>query len=190
MIVRAPHKKFTVEQYHQMAASGILTERDRVELIEGEIVQMSPTGRKHAVCVDRLNRVFVQTLPEAVTLRVQSCVRLSDNSEPEPDFAVLQGQPGDYLVGHPRPKDVIALVEVSDSTIQYDRETKAPLYAREGIQELWIVDLNELAIEVYRSPSSTIYQNLQTFQRGESLAFQAFPDMLFEVERLLEDFFS
>ncbi len=188
-IVQAPHKKFTVEQYHQMAASGILTERDRVELIEGEIVQMSPIGRKHAVCVDRLTVLFVMALASKVMIRAQNPVRLSDNSEPEPDFAILRGQPGDYLAEHPKPKDVIALVEVSDSTIQYDRETKAPLYAREGIQELWIVDLNELVIEVYRSPSLTGYQNLKTFRRGESLAFQAFPDTLFEVDRLLEDFF-
>ncbi len=189
MGIQAPHKKFTVEQYHQMAASGILTERDRVELIEGEIVQMSPIGRKHAVCVDRLTVVFVIALSSKAVIRVQNPIHLSDNSEPEPDFAIVRGQLGNYLAEHPEPKDVIALVEVSDSTIQYDRETKALLYAQKGIQELWLMDLNELTIEVFRMPGPTGYQDIQTFQKGQSLAFQGFPDTFFVVEQLLKDFF-
>lgn len=188
MVVRVQHKKFTVEQYYQMVVSGILTECDRVELIEGEIVQMSPIGRNHAVCVDRLTRVFARALPEEVTLRVQNPVRLSDRSEPEPDFAILRGQPGDYLSGHPMPKDVLVLIEVSDSTIEYDREVKAPLYAREGIPELWIIDLNEFKIEVYRTPSPAGYQDVRTFHREQFLAFQAFPAIFFKVEQLLVDF--
>lgn len=182
------HKKFTTEQYHQMAEAGILTQRDRVELIAGEIIQMAAIGRNHAVCVDRLNQVFVKALPSEGTVRVQNPVRLNDSSEPEPDFAILRGQPAEYLVEHPGPEDVLALVEVSDSTLVYDRTVKAPLYAREGVQELWIVDLEALAVEVYRSPGPAGYGEVQTMGRGQSLAFQAFPEISFTVEQLLADF--
>ncbi len=188
MVIRSPHKKFTIEQYHQMAASGILTPTDRVELIEGEIVQMSPVGPRHAICVDRLNKCFSRNLPPEVVVRVQSPIHLNKNTEPQPDLTIFLEKPGSFLAGHPRPNEVLASVEVSDSTIEYDRKTKAPLYARAGIQELWIVDLNELAIEAYRLPNSTGYQKIQTFRRGESLAFRAFPDTIFTVEQLLVDF--
>ncbi len=189
MVIQAPHKEFTVEQYHQMAAAGILTERDRVELIAGEIVQMSPIGRKHAVCVDRLTALFIMALSTKAVIRAQNPIRLSDHSEPEPDFAILCGPLGHYLAAHPNPKDVIALVEVSDSTLQYDREIKAPLYAQKGIQELWIVDLNELTVEVCRTPGPAGYQDIQTFRKGQFIAFQAFPDTDFAVEQLLIEFF-
>lgn len=182
------HKKFTTEQYHQMVEAGILTQRDRVELIEGEIIQMAAIGRNHAVCVNRLTRLFTRTLPLEVTVQVQNPIQLSDASEPEPDFAILRGQPGDYLAAHPSPEDILALVEVSDSTLVYDRTVKAPLYARAGIQELWIVALEVLAIAVYRLPGPAGYGEVQTMCRGQSLAFQAFPEISFTVEQLLADF--
>jgi len=173
MIVPAQHKKFTADQYYQMAESGILTQRDRVELIEGEIIQMAAIGKSHAVCVDRLTELFVLTFSSQALIRVQNPVRLSNYSEPQPDFAILRLRQDFYLNGHPQPEDVLAVVEVSDSSIDYDRGVKAPLYAGEGIQELWIIDLNVLAVEVYRLPSSQGYQQVQTFQPGESVAFQA-----------------
>lgn len=189
MSVRAPRKKFTVEQYHQMAAMGILTERDRVELIEGEIVQMSPVGPRHAICVDRLNKCFSRNLPLEAVVRVQSPIHLRDDSEPQPDLTIFLEKSGSFLSEHPRPEEILAAIEVSDTTIEYDRQTKAPLYAREGIQELWIVNCNELAIAVYRSPSPTGYQDVQSLRKEQSLAFQAFPDTLFTIEQLLADFF-
>ena len=201
MIVQAQHKKFTADQYYQMAESGILTQRDRVELIEGEIIQMAAIGKNHAVCVDRLTELFVLAFSSQALIRVQNPVRLSNYSEPQPDFAILRLRQDFYLDGHPQPEDVLAVVEVSDSSIDqrsaagsavrrrstadYDRGVKAPLYAGEGIQELWIIDLNVLAVEVYRLPSSQGYQQVQTFQRGESVAFQAFPNVSFQVEQLL-----
>jgi len=185
MIVPAQHKKFTADQYYQMAESGILTQRDRVELIEGEIIQMAAIGKSHAVCVDRLTELFVLTFSSQALIRVQNPVRLSNYSEPQPDFAILRLRQDFYLDGHPQPEDVLAVVEVSDSSIDYDRGVKAPLYAGEGIQELWIIDLNVLAVEVYRLPSSQGYQQVQTFQPGESVAFQAFPNVSFQVEQLL-----
>lgn len=179
------HKKFTTKQYHHMAATGILTPQDRVELIDGEIIQMSPIGRQHAMCVDGLNDAFGFALrPEAI-VRVQNPVTLGDRSEPEPDLAILSRAAWLNLTGHPEPKDILALVEVSDTTLIYDRTVKAPLYAREDIPELWIVNLDARAIEVYRLPGPGGYQEMQTMRREDSLAFQAFPDKAFTVKQLL-----
>lgn len=189
MFVQAQHKKFTTEQYYQMVESGILTEGDRVELIKGEVIQMSPIGRDHAVCVDQLTQLFVQTFSSQALVRVQNPIHLSHYSEPQPDFALLRLRQDFYRNGHPEPEDILALVEVSDSTLDYDRTVKAPLYAAEGIEELWIVDLNVLAIEVYRSPTSQGYQQVQLFRSGESVAFLAFPHLSFRLEQLLRAFF-
>lgn len=185
MTVQISHKKFAVWQYYQMLESGILTEQDRVELIEGEIVQMSPIGPKHAACGNRLQMLFSRALPAGVFVASQYPVRLSDVSEPEPDLALLRGEPEDYENGHPGPADVLALIEVSVSTIEFDRTVKAPLYARSGIRELWILDLSALALEVYRSPSPAGYQQVRVYRRGQSIALQALPEIAFEVEVLL-----
>ena len=168
-----------------MAEAGILTPDDRVELIEGEIVQMSPMGSRHAACIKRLTQLFVATLQMQAIVSVQTPVRLSDYSEPEPDFAILKSRSDFYATQHPQPADVFALVEVSDSTLQFDRGTKAVLYAREGIEELWIIDLNASSVEVYRSPSSEGYRDVQVLQKGELVAFQAFAEMTFRVEELV-----
>ncbi len=182
-MVVLPRKKFTAEQYHQMAAAGILEPADRVELIEGEIVRMSPVGRQHALCVDGLNDAFGAALRPDALVRVQNPVASSDRSEP--DLAILSRSAWLDLTGHPQPQDILALVEVSDTTLAYDREVKAPLYARAGIRELWIVDLDAIAIEVYRAPGPAGYGNLQTVRKAQSVSFQAFPDRLFAARELL-----
>jgi len=179
------HKKFTISQYYLMSETGILTENDRVELIEGEILEMSPIGTGHAVCVNRLAKVLFSSLSDEITISVQNPVRLSNFSEPEPDFAILKGQPEDYESKHPEPEDILVLIEVSDSTIEYDRTTKAPLYARQKIHELWIIDLNALVVEVYRFPSPEGYQQIQVFRQDQSIAFEAFPNILIEVAKIL-----
>ena len=188
MIVRAARKQFTVEQYYRMAETGILTPADRVELIEGEVVQMSPIGPRHASCVGRLTGLFVTTLGPQAIVFPQNPVRLNDYSEPQPDLAILKPRSDYYAEAHPQPADVLALIEVSDSTVKSDRTTKALLYARVGIRELWIVDLNALAIEVLRSPSPEGYQDVQTLKPGQSLVFQALPETTFKVEQILAGF--
>jgi Uma2 family endonuclease len=185
MTVQILRKKFTVGQYHQMIESGILTERDRVELLQGEIIEMSPVGRQHAACVDRLNELFVLGLVSKAIVRVQSPIRLSNNSEPQPDLAILRRRSDFYADGHPQPDDVFALVEVSDTTVEFDRAVKVPLYAKEGIAEVWIVDLNANLIEVYREPTSSSYQQIQAFAQSQSLTFQAFTEVSFPVDRIL-----
>lgn len=185
MTVQILRKKFTVGQYHQMIESGILTDRDHVELLQGEIIEMSPIGRQHAACVDRLTELFVSGLGFKAIVRVQNPIQLSNNSEPQPDFAILQRRSDFYAGGHPQPEDIFALVEVSDTTVEFDRTIKVPLYAQDRIPEVWIVDLNARAVQVYREPINTGYQQVQTFRHGQTLAFQAFTDVQFTVEQVL-----
>lgn len=185
MTIQLLRKKFTVEQYHQMMDSGILTEGDRVELLQGEIIEMSPIGRQHAACVDRLTELFVGELSAKAIVRVQNPIQLSDRSEPQPDFAILQRRPDFYADSHPQPQDIFALVEVSDTTVEFDRTVKVPLYAKDNIAEVWIIDLNAGIVQVYREPSAMGYQQLQTFRRSQSATFQAFSDIQFGIDQLL-----
>ena len=178
-------RKFTIEQYHKMAKSGILTEEDRVELIRGEIVEMSPIGRRRAACVRRLVKLFSEKLSQRAIVDTQNPVELSDRSEPQPDVVLLQPHPDFYEAGHPQPQDIFLLVEVADTTVETDRNVKIPLYAEGGISEVWLVDINEQCIEIYRDPLSTGYQSVQKFQRGQTLSIQAFPDIDITVDEVL-----
>ena len=185
MSVQLLRRQFTVEEYHRMAKAGILTEDDRVELIEGEIVQMSPVGRRHASHVKRLNTLFTQLLGVRVVVSVQDPVELSDRSEPQPDIALLQPRSDFYEAGHPQPKDIFLLVEVADTTVESDRQVKIPLYAGSGIFEVWLIDINEQSIETYRQPTAAGYQNIQDCRRGQSISPQAFPEISLTVDQVL-----
>lgn len=178
-------RKFTVSQYHQMVEAGILNENDRVELIRGEIVEMTPIGRRHAASVNRLVRLFTQLFGNSIILSPQNPIELGNNSEPQPDIALLQPRPDFYESGHPQPQDIILLVEVADTTVEADRNVKITLYAENGIVEVWLVDINAELVEVYREPTSNGYQNIQQFQRGQSLCIQAFPDIAIAVDKIL-----
>ena len=168
-----------------MTESGILTEDDRVELIRGEIVEMSPIGRRHAACVRRLVTLFSEKLSRRAIVDIQNPVELSDRSEPQPDVALLQPSLDFYEAGHPKAKDILLIVEVADTTVETDRGVKIPLYAEEGISEVWLVDINEQCVEIYREPLPTGYQNVQKFQRDQTLSIQAFPDIDITVNEVL-----
>jgi Uma2 family endonuclease len=168
-----------------MGKAGILTEDDRVELIEGEIVQMPPIGSPHASGVRRVTRLFYVGLGDAAVVSVQDPLRLSNESEPVPDVILLRPRPDFYAAGHPTAADVLLLVEVSDTTLAYDLRRKVPLYAREGVPEVWVVDLNGQRILVYRDPSPTGYQMSLILQRGDHLAPLAFPDLDFAINDIL-----
>ncbi|MBD1863795.1 MULTISPECIES: Uma2 family endonuclease [Trichocoleus] len=185
MAVQLLRRQFTVAQYHQMVEAGILTEDDRVELLEGEIIEMSPIGRRHAACVDRLNRLFSDRLRERAIVRVQNPVELSDRSEPQPDIALLKPRPDFYEAGHPQPQDILLLVEVADTTVEFDREIKIPLYAKSGVREVWLVDLNQNAIAIYREPSLSVYGQVEELRQGQELTVQAFTDGSFAVDEVL-----
>ena len=134
-------RRFTVHDYHRMGESGILSEDDRTELIDGEIVQMTPIGGRHAACVNELTRILVGAVGRDAVVSVQNPIRLDDFHEPQPDLAVLRRRE-DYRSGRlPGSDDVVLLIEVADTTLRYDRGVKLPLYARAGIPEVWLVDL-------------------------------------------------
>ncbi|MBE9206396.1 Uma2 family endonuclease [Nostoc sp. LEGE 06077] len=184
MTVQLLRHKFTVQQYHKMIESGVLTEDDRVQLIRGEIIEMSPIGTKHAACVKCLNKLLSSKLRDRVLIAIQDPVELSDNSQPQPDVALLKPRDDFYAAAHPQPQDIFLLIEVADSTIIYDREEKIPLYAEANIIAVWLVDINEQVVEVYQQPSATEYQDIQKFSGGESLSIPGFPDVTITVNEI------
>jgi Uma2 family endonuclease len=189
VLVRPPlsvaRRRFTSREYYAMLEAGILHEDDRLELIEGEIIEMSPINPAHASHVARLMRLFAKRLDERAFLSPQNPLDLGDLSQPEPDVLVLKPREDDYERSHPAPADVLLLVEVSDSTIDYDRNVKALLYARVGVREMWIVNLPERQLEIYRHPTRKGYNDHHTFKRGEAVALLAFPEATFQVSEIL-----
>jgi hypothetical protein len=178
--------KFSVADYYAMLEAGILTEDSRVELINGEIVAMSPINPRHASKVDELSDQFRSRLSQRVIVRSQNPVRVGDESEPQPDIALLQWQADRYKKSHPMPGDVLLIVEVSDSTLAYDRSVKARLYASAGIAEVWIVNLAEQRLEVLRDPDQADYGERRLLKPGERISPLAFPDVVFNVSEILE----
>jgi Uma2 family endonuclease len=175
--------RFTVHDYHRMGEAGILHEDDRVELIEGELVEMAAIGTRHFSCVNRLNRMLVMSVGEAAVVSVQNPVRLSEHTEPQPDITVIR--PRDYTEALPLPEDVLLLIEVSDTTLAYDRSVKLPLYARAGIGEVWIVNLPARTIEQYTDPSDDGYRRVDQTRGGQNLQPAALPDLALTVDEIL-----
>ena len=177
MAVQISRRRFSVDEYYLMAKAGILHEDDRVELIEGEIVDMAAISSRHAGCVNRINRLFSQRAGERAIIHVQNPIRLSEYSEPQPDIALLRPRADFYAVSHPGPQDVLLVIEVSLTSEEYDRQVKVPLYARFGILEVWLVDLEGERIEVYREPSPHGYRHVRTVRGDERLAPEALPGL-------------
>jgi len=179
-------RRFTVSEYHRMAEAGILGEDDPVELIDGQIYVMSPIGSQHTACVDRLTRLFILALHNQVLVRTQNPILLAPDSEPEPDVALLTPRDDAYAARHPRPDEVMLVVEVSGSSLEFDQTTKLPLYAQAGIPEVWIVALQADQIHIYCEPSASGYAEHTTCERGDTMTIQAVPDVSpFAVEDVL-----
>jgi Uma2 family endonuclease len=168
-------RALTVAEYHRMGEVGILTERDRVELIEGELIAMSPIGSEHAGTVNALTRRLVQAVGEKGVVAVQNPVRLDDLSEPQPDFAVLKPRADDYRHATPHPADVLLIIEIADTSLAYDRGVKRSLYARHGIPEFWIVNLAAKEVEVCRAPTGDQYSSVSQAGRGGILELELLP---------------
>ena len=168
-------RKFNVNEYQKMAETGILTPEDRVELIRGEIIAMSPIGRKHAAAVNRLTNLFPLLLGNKAIISVQNSIRLDNYSEPQPDIVLLKPSSDFYETKIPEAEDIYLLIEVADSTIQDDQEIKSPLYAKSNINEVWIVNLNNKTLEVDRQPSDKNY--LEQQKNVNSISPLAFPDI-------------
>jgi Uma2 family endonuclease len=179
-----PRRHFTVDEYYRMAKAGVLREDERVELLDGEIIEMSPIGSRHAACVRGLTRQFVRQLGDKAIVSTQNPVRLSSGSEPEPDIALLRPKDDGYANSHPGPADVLLLIEVADTTLDYDRDTKLLFYAAASIPEVWIWDLNGERVLVYREPHDGQYRQTSVVERGGVLSPMAFPDL----ELLVDDF--
>jgi Uma2 family endonuclease len=155
ILARCPgvkRRKLSVDDYHRMGEAGILTEDDRVELIEGELVAMAPIGSEHIAATNALTRLLVLAVGDRGIVSVGNPVRLSRHSEPQPDFAVLRPR-DDYRKALPRPEDTVLAIEVANTSLDYDRSVKLALYARSGIPEVWIVNLLKSEVDVYRSPT-------------------------------------
>jgi Uma2 family endonuclease len=185
MAIALKRRRFTVDDYHRMAEVGILTEDDRVELLDGEIVEMSPIGSDHAGHVKRLIALFTSRLGARVVVSVQDPVSLSRHSEPQPDVALLRPRADFYAGSHPQPEDVLLLIEVADTSVETDRRIKLPLYAQAGLREVWLLDLDAERLEVYREPAAEGYREVHVLARGQEIAPQAFPDLTLRVDDLL-----
>lgn len=183
MAIEPAHRRFTVDHYHRMADIGILREDDRVELIDGTVVQKSPIGGRHATCVSRITGLLVSRLIDDAVVNVQSPVRLGEYQEPEPDLAVVRNR--EYGNELPSADDVFLLMEVSDSSLAYDRGTKLRLYARAGIPEFWLIDIPGEAIERHTNPSGDRYGVTVRVGCGEEIESTGVPGLLIRTDDVL-----
>jgi Uma2 family endonuclease len=179
-----PRHLWTVEEYHRMGEVGLLDPDARVELIEGEIIEMAPIGDAHAATSNRLTRLLVLAVGERGIVAVGNPVRLSQHSEPQPDFSVLRPR-ADYQTRGPRPEDVLLAVEVSDTTLRRDRRVKLALYARAGIPEFWIVNVEAREIEIYRSADGDAYAAVERKGPGDVATIEALPGVTIAVGQIL-----
>ncbi len=184
MAVQLKRQLFTVDDYYKMAEVGILKPTDRVELINGEIIQMSPIKSLHASVVDTLSAELNFQLRGKAIIRTQNPIRINQYSEPEPDIGIAKFKKDKYRAYHPTPEDVLLIIEIADTTLMKDRTIKKQLYAEAGIPEYWIVNLKEQEIEVYREPAGKTYSESSTIRPGENITsanidFELAVDILF-----------
>ncbi len=175
-------KKFTIDEYHQMAEVGILSANERFELIQGEIIEMSPLGDKHTQTVRRINKLLNSRLPSYI-IDQQNPIKIEGVSEPEPDIVVLPFQ-ADYYPEGVTSQDVLLLIEVSDSTLKYDINIKLPLYAEAGIPEVWIVDLQHKVLITHTQPVEGKYMNTTQGKHGDTVSTSKF-EFTAKVDELL-----
>ena len=183
--VQITRHRFTVAEYERMGQTGIFSEDDRVELVNGEVIQMSPIGDRHAACVDFLTQFITLRLRRSAIVRVHNPVRLNEHSQPQPDITILKPRDDFYRHRSPRPKDVLLVIEVSDTTLEYDLKVKVPLYARAGIPETWVVNLPEERIEVYGDPAGGEYRTVQPYARGRRLQSHTLASLRLSVSKVL-----
>ncbi|MGE0131596.1 MAG: Uma2 family endonuclease [Blastocatellales bacterium] len=185
MALPVPHRRFTVAEYNQMTEAGILKREDRVELINGEIIEMSAINARHAATAKRLGRLFNRRVAESAIVGVQDPIELDDFSEPEPDISLLKPRDDFYAKAHPKPQDVLLVIEVAESSSVRDRLVKMPAYANALIREFWIVDLQAGFIEVYTQPANDSYQSIRKVHRDETFSPQALPDVVLKADEIL-----
>ena len=178
-------RRFTVEEYYRMGRAGLFHEDDRLELLDGQIVEMSPIGPAHAGCVSALTNLMAALAAGRALVSVQNPVRLGQHSEPQPDVALLVPRSHAYRTAHPQPDDVLLLIEVADASLEHDREVKVPLYAAAGVPEVWLVHLTDNVVTLYRDPVSGRYTTVRTARRGETVTSLRLPGVTLRVEDIL-----
>ena len=186
-VARFERFRLSRDRYHQMIESGIFGEDERIELIEGGLVTMSPIGAEHSGIVDQLSEILVDQLARRAVVKVQGPIQLDDHSEPEPDVVLSKPRRDYYKRSLPQPADVLLVIEVADSSLAYDRTVKMPLYAQAGIAEAWIINLIDRWIEVYRDPSPAGYTTMLKILPGRTITPQAFADVIVVVDDLLSE---
>jgi Uma2 family endonuclease len=174
----------SVADYHRIHEAGILGEDDRVELIDGEVRLMRPIGTLHAAIVKRYNALLFSQVGQMAIVSVQDPIQLNGISEPQPDLALLRYRDDFYAQATPTAADVLLVIEVSDTTLAYDRLEKLPRYALAGIPELWITDVDGVAVERYTDPQGNQYATKQTFKRGQHLNVQALPKISLSIDNI------
>lgn len=183
--VEIKRRRFTVAELLHLAKIGFLGDDERVELIRGEIVEMSPISEGHASSVMRLTSLLSTEFGQRALLNVQNPIQLDDDTLPQPDVALLRPRDDFYSRRHPGPEDVLLLIEVSDTTLPYDRRVKAALYSAAGVLEYWIINLPKRIIEVYRQPQPEGYRTMTRYAPGETLSPLVFPDVVLNVNEVL-----
>ncbi len=182
----APQKhQICVSEWHKMGEYNIFPPDARMELIKGEIIEMAPIGPSHAGCVIKLIELFANQKGKNALINVQNPIQLGNLSEPEPDVVLLRPASHFYQKQHPTADDIFLLIEVSDTTLKHDRDEKIPLYAKDGIIECWLIDLNEFQIEVYLNPSANGYTHKRIFESGQTLIPSQLPQIKIPVSEIL-----
>ena len=176
---------FTVREFHQMAQGGVFGEDDRVELLAGEILDMTPIGSRHAGCVNYLTHTLAAQLGSTVVVSVQNPLILDDSSEPQPDMLILRPRADFYRGGHPTPEDVRLVIEVADTSEDFDRRAKLPRYAQAGIPEAWLIVLSGDAVDVFNDPSPDGYRAHRRFGSGDCVTSWQFPALDLPVSELV-----
>lgn len=178
--------RFTVGEYARMGDTGIFSEDDRVELIDGDVHEMTPIGPTHAGIVDDLTELLVTRLVGKAKIRVQNPIRLGLHDEPQPDLVVAQLRAGHYTDRHPEGREVLLVIEVADSSLRYDREAKLPLYAGAGIPESWLVDVAARTVTVYTEPTADGYSAAQALRRGQEVVSTSVAELRLRVDKIFE----
>jgi Uma2 family endonuclease len=185
MVTETSKRLFTVHEYHRMVEAGILREDDRVELIRGEVVRMSPIGPPHNAAILRATQALTRIVGDRALVGIQGSIRLDEYDEPQPDIYLLRPKDDFYASGHAGPADIFVIIEVADSSLTYDQTVKLELYAETGVPEYWISNIRDERIIAHSNPQGNAYQNVRELKRGETIEPQLLPDCHIRVDVLL-----
>lgn len=178
-------RRLTVDEYEVMERAGIFNPDEHVELLDGELIEMASMGSRHTGCVSWNSHWFEGRVSGRAIVRGQSAIRLPPFSEPEPDIVLARPRDDFYMTSHPEPADILLLIEVADTSIGLDRRIKLPLYAQAGIREVWIVNLDQRRVEVYREPEPGAYSSTTIYAGTDTFAPLAFPDLILDAGTVL-----